>query len=127
MALKSLARKLGGPAPDPIEDRRARLFPEEFYEALMAMNRLCAAHRVPLILLVWPYRSQTEEGVADWIGYQPVLAQVSRDGRVPAVSLIEPFAAAKETLFVDHIHANEAGCLLAAETIAATLDAARVR
>jgi lysophospholipase L1-like esterase len=127
VGLKGLIRGLGGPPPDPVEDRRARLLPEEYYETLMAMNRLCASRRIPLILVVWPYRNQKQEGVYDWIGYQPIVAQVSRDGRVPVVNLIEPFVACEDPLYLDHIHANEAGCLLAAETIAATLEAARVR
>ncbi len=126
-ALKGLIQRSGEVLRNPMEGRRSRLLPEEFHATLLSMSELCASRHVPVIFVIWPFRNQKVKHNTEWTGYQPIIVRAGDDARAPVIDLVKPFLAREDALFIDHIHANEAGCLLAAETIAATLEAARVR
>ena len=102
---------------DGTTEGRPRLAPEEFYETLAAIEARCEAGTMGMIFLVWPYEAQVVNRYADLVNYQAVAARFCRDRGVPAVNLVQAFIEAKEPLFIDHIHANAAGCRVAAEAV----------
>lgn len=114
-----------GDAPE--EGAKPRLSAREFYENLAGIHELCAERKVPVIFLVWPFRKQIEEKNAEPLAYQSLVLAVAQADRVPVIDLVPRFLKIGGRLFVDNIHGSAEGCALAAETIAETLEEARVR
>ena len=91
------------------------------------MKRVCARREVPLLLLVWPFRDQVEGEAPERAAYQPIVDRVGAEARIPVIDLVGPFREAEGDLFLDHIHADPAGCEVAARAVSAALERARVR
>ncbi|MBN1827138.1 MAG: hypothetical protein JW958_12850 [Candidatus Eisenbacteria bacterium] len=108
-------------------ERRPRLTPEEFRETLLEINRVCADHDVPLLLLVWPFRDQVEGEAPERVAYQPIVDHVGAEAGIPVIDLVGPFRAAAGPLYLDHIHADPAGCEVAARAIDEAMNRARTR
>jgi len=106
--------------------KRPRLSPREFDRALVEIRDLCAERNVPVLFLIWPFRKQMEEKNDALLAYQRIVAEVGERERVPLIDLVGPFLEAEGDLFVDNLHANAAGCRVAAEAIVSVLEGARV-
>jgi lysophospholipase L1-like esterase len=101
----------------PPESRRPRLSGREFDFALSQIRELCSSRRIPLVLVIWPYAGQKSSGSGELVIYQPLVASFGAAHVVPVVNLVDSFAAAGGPLFFDHVHANSAGCRVAAEAL----------
>jgi len=96
---------------------RPRLLPEEFQQCLVDIKRMCDQHNIRFILMVWPYRKQTENRHEGLVNYQRVVSYVCKQEKVFGLNLVDVFIKADKQLFVDHLHANAQGCRLAAESV----------
>jgi lysophospholipase L1-like esterase len=105
-------------AAPSLPDRRPRLTPEEFYDTLRQLHKICASKGIRFILMIWPFGEQIRAGSRELEPYQRKIAQLGFDENIPVVNLVETFLQAKEPLFVDHVHANAQGCRLAAAAVA---------
>jgi lysophospholipase L1-like esterase len=103
--------------PPSTEAKRPRLSPREFYDTLSAIRDECASRSVSLVLVVWPYAAQKNSGDGRLILAQPVMTAFGSKNSVPVVNLVNTFTASTERLFLDHVHANAAGCRRAAEAL----------
>jgi lysophospholipase L1-like esterase len=90
----------------PGEPRRARLSAEEFSQTLLQIKKICDEHQFGLILVIWPYKGQL---AGQYGGYQPLIARVAEQQDVPLLNLVEVFGQITQELFVDSVHANQAG------------------
>ncbi|MCH7989239.1 MAG: hypothetical protein IID46_08825 [Planctomycetes bacterium] len=96
---------------------RPRLTPREFYTTLREIGQLCDERNTRLVLLVWPSASQVAYRVAQLVPYQQFTVQLGQNEGIPVVNLLPAFFAQPEQLFVDHIHANTAGCRVTAAAL----------
>jgi lysophospholipase L1-like esterase len=96
--------------------RRPRLSEQEFDRVLLQIRDTCASRRIPLVLVIWPYATQS--GDSRLVFYQPLVAAFGAKNVVPVVDLVGSFAQREGPLFFDHVHANPAGCRVAAEALA---------
>lgn len=96
---------------------RPRLSAKEFYKALKDIKKLCVERDITLILLIWPFEGQVTKKISQLLDYQNIVAFVCRNERIPCVNLVEAFIKTEKSLYIDHIHANEEGCLEVANAV----------
>ena len=99
------------------QEKRPRLSGREFYSTLSQIREECASRGIPLVLVIWPYALQKNPGAGRLIIAQPLIASFGAEHNVPVVNLVESFAPIPGDLFLDHLHANPAGCRVAAEAL----------
>jgi lysophospholipase L1-like esterase len=95
-----------------------RLSAKEFSATLLKMHSVLRSRGVRLILFIWPYEFQIDPREGSLEGYQKVIAAAGASAGIKTVDLVGPFKRADEYPFLDHVHANAAGCHVAAEAIA---------
>lgn len=114
--LRLLLPKRRSEASAPDGPCRPRLTDAEFAEQVRAMIGCCRERGAEPILLIWPERSQMLQ--AQMFSKQIALANLARSESVRIVDLIRVFrACGKTALFLDAIHANPAGCRVAADAL----------
>jgi lysophospholipase L1-like esterase len=116
--LKSLLSRAAPVSPSGEGGRRPRLSGPELYATLGRIQEACASRKIPLVLIIWPYAAQKEAGDGRLLLAQPVITSFGDRYHVPVVNLLPSFASSPERLFLDHVHANPAGCRVAAEALA---------
>ncbi len=119
-SLKALADRLR-PAPPVHPGGRPRLSPSEFTGALVQIGEATRHGGARFLPIIWPYAAQVDAGQPALIGYQPYTARAGELAGVEALNLVPTFVAARRPLFLDHVHANEDGCLLTAEAVAGAI------
>lgn len=102
---------------DPNTPGSIRICAGQFLDLLGAIQTLCDTHGARLLLVLWPYREQVERRDEKWMYHQPVLLDFAEKSGVPLVNLYYAFAEAGPGLYLDPVHANAAGCKVAATTI----------
>lgn len=115
-SLKSL-RSTSRAAPGSSLSSAPRLSLREFHQTLAAIRTRGQSIDARLVLLVWPYEPQVQRGVHELEAYQQAVVDFGEEQQTPVINLVESFIAADAALFLDHIHANAAGCGLVAETL----------
>lgn len=99
------------------EKRRPRLTEDEFTATLNQIRDLCRSVGSDLLVVVWPHEAQVRERVPDLVRYQVTAARFCIEREVDGVNLVTAFLREDGPLFVDHIHANAAGCRAAARAL----------
>lgn len=97
--------------------RRPRLTEDEFIATLDEIRGLCLEAGIHLLVVVWPHEAQVREQVPDLVRYQVTAARFCIEREVDGVNLVSAFLREQGPLFVDHIHANAAGCRAAARAL----------
>jgi lysophospholipase L1-like esterase len=106
--------------PDEPEDPRPRLTDGEFDQQIRAMVRWSREHDIEPVLMAWPMAAQIVEPGAS--SKQRVLEEIAREEGVRLVNLVHAFRARGGTkLFRDAVHANPAGCRVAAGALVPVL------
>ena len=100
-------------------NQRPRLNPSEFTATLKNMKELCEQNHVAFVLLVWPTAPQIALRTMEKTLYQKLTPLFANTAGVPVVKLTATFLAETQDLFVDLIHANEAGCRVTATALSA--------
>jgi lysophospholipase L1-like esterase len=103
-------------APPPPEPRM-RLSPDQFYRTLGEIHTLCQKAGADMIVLVWPYEGQVSTGERALIEHQIPAALFARNRGLPLVNLVDEFLEQGGSVFLDHVHANPAGCEVAARAV----------
>ena len=95
-----------------------RLAPEMFDLKMHTLARDIRAQGSEVMFVIWPDRNQIRLRRTDLWNYQEITHSRGKLDDVIVVNLIEPFIHTDAPLFADHVHANAAGCSVAAETLA---------
>ncbi len=108
------------PPPQPPQGGAPRLSDAEFEATVRDMIAACRAHGAWPVLLIWPERLQmTEERTHS---KQRVLLRLAEAERLPCLDLTPHLrGGGGAALYLDVVHANAAGCELAAEPVEATV------
>ncbi len=122
VGLRNLARQIHPPVIPREGFGHSRLSTDEFRDTLLEMNDVCVRNRIRMVLLLWPWKVQASPQTPILHPYQSIVRQVGETARIPTVDLIQAFSRDQRPLFIDHLHTNPAGCALAAETIARTIE-----
>jgi len=101
-------------APPAKTSRRPRLTYTEFHDTLLGIRHWCTEHDAKLVLMAWPFEPQVRVQSDALEPYQEILIETGRREEIPVVNLITAFESVDEPLFLDHVHANPAGCRVAA-------------
>ena len=115
--MKLLLDRIPGLRPAGPQGERPRLTEQEFLETLGAIKGLCDARGIGMLVVVWPYEAQVTQREPAYVHYQIPAARFCQDREVDGVNLVTAFLRANEPLFLDHVHANPAGCRVAAEAL----------
>lgn len=100
---------------------RPRLDAGEFRSMLARIHERCGRVGAKLVLISWPEAAQISEKDPAPRHYQAEIKTLAAERGIPLIDLYPPFAVAGEPLFIDAVHANAAGCRIAAEAIAKAL------
>jgi lysophospholipase L1-like esterase len=100
---------------------RPRLDATEFRAVIVRMHELCAQAKAQLVLISWPEAAQVAAKDPAPRHYQAEIKALGAERGIPVIDLYPAFAAAPVPLFIDAVHANAAGCRIAAEVIAGEL------
>jgi len=111
LLLDGVARRPGPPGGKP------RLTEREFYDTLGEIRDLCRRSGADMLVVAWPYEAQIRERAPDFVHYQIPAARFCVEQEVDGVNLVTAFLRAEGSLFIDHVHANSAGCRVAAKAI----------
>lgn len=103
------------------EDVRPRLSPEEFRDMLTQIASRVRAMDAEPVFLVWPSRIQVEEKQEQRYGYQAILAETASACGVPLADPAPLFMQSPAWPFLDDYHGSAAGCVLAAQSVAAII------
>jgi len=95
-----------------------RLTPREFYLEMQDLAGDIRAHGSEVVFVIWPYRNQILFRTTERVKYQKITHILGKTEGVAVVDLVQPFIRADAPLFVDHVHANAAGCRVVAEALA---------
>lgn len=105
---------------------------ERTLDQLRAIIRLCREKQIPLVILCFPVQQQVADPRVT-TAPQRMFAEEARRNKVPFLDLLSPFEAhiprspaAADVLFFDETHPTKLGHRLAAEAIAAFLDASGI-
>jgi len=115
--IRQLLRPRDNTAETPPEPESPRLTEQEFYLEMQELVRDIRAQDAEVVFVIWPYLRQLLGQTTEPWKYQKVTHLLAAAEHVPTVDLVEPFIRADAPL-LDHVHANEDGCRVAAETLA---------
>ena len=100
------------------KEKKPRLTAAEFFDTLAQIQQECRQRGTSLVFLTWPSREQIRQQIRNPIFYQRQVARLCREKGLAWVNLAPAFMDAPgPELFIDHIHANAAGCDVAAEAV----------
>jgi lysophospholipase L1-like esterase len=101
----------------PAPRHRPRLDEREFVATLDGIKRLCDARGIGMLVVIWPYEGQIRARSREYAKHQVFAARFCGERRVDGVDLISAFLREGGPLYIDHIHASEHGCGVAARAI----------
>ena len=103
-----------------------RVSPGEYLDILVTLADLCKERSIRLYFVLWPIPSQLT-GDPDFLctgpgkPYQSIMLEAGIRTQTPIIDLRRPLHDAPQPVLLDIVHANPAGCRIAAECVAAAL------
>ena len=117
-AIEPAATPAGGSEDEGKSPASPRLTPQEFYLKMQDLVGDIRARGSEVVFVIWPYRNQIRFRTTEPWKYQKITHMLGKVEGVAVVNLVESFIRADAPLFVDHVHANAAGCRVVAEALA---------